>query len=202
MREKWNGFIMVIAGITCFLWIIGFGWVLKDYFIGTESALEASTQISAVPENQPQTVIPADGFNILALGDSLTRGIGDPNGKGYVGFLRDSLSAKTEEELSVFNFGISGFTSERLYSQISQAEVQKQIGSADAILITIGGNDLFRGGQALIDMDLRQIEESMKSFSQNANQLFEAGVDVLEMSRKLPALEDLFLEMTGGESID
>ncbi|MCZ8522081.1 MULTISPECIES: ABC transporter ATP-binding protein [Paenibacillus] len=32
--------------------------------------------------------------------------------------------------------------------------------------------------------------------------LVEAGVDVLEMNRKLPSLEDLFLELTGGQSID
>jgi ABC-2 type transport system ATP-binding protein len=32
--------------------------------------------------------------------------------------------------------------------------------------------------------------------------LVEQGIEVREMSRKLPALEDLFLEMTGGESID
>jgi ABC-2 type transport system ATP-binding protein len=32
--------------------------------------------------------------------------------------------------------------------------------------------------------------------------LIEQGVEVKEMNRKLPALEDLFLEMTGGESID
>ncbi|MCA0755114.1 ABC transporter ATP-binding protein [Paenibacillus sp. N4] len=32
--------------------------------------------------------------------------------------------------------------------------------------------------------------------------LVEEGIAVLEMNRKLPALEDLFLELTGGESID
>jgi ABC-2 type transport system ATP-binding protein len=32
--------------------------------------------------------------------------------------------------------------------------------------------------------------------------LIEYGVEVKEMNRKLPALEDLFLEMTGGESVD
>jgi ABC-2 type transport system ATP-binding protein len=32
--------------------------------------------------------------------------------------------------------------------------------------------------------------------------LVEAGVTVTEMNRKMPALEDLFLELTGGESID
>ncbi|GAE44828.1 ABC transporter [Mesobacillus boroniphilus JCM 21738] len=32
--------------------------------------------------------------------------------------------------------------------------------------------------------------------------LVEKGVQVNEMNRKLPALEDLFLELTGGETID
>ncbi|WP_462409660.1 ABC transporter ATP-binding protein [Neobacillus sp. Marseille-QA0830] len=32
--------------------------------------------------------------------------------------------------------------------------------------------------------------------------LVEAGVSVLEMNRKMPVLEDLFLELTGGESIE
>ncbi|WP_251551800.1 ABC transporter ATP-binding protein [Neobacillus muris] len=32
--------------------------------------------------------------------------------------------------------------------------------------------------------------------------LVEAGVSVLEMSRKMPVLEDLFLELTGGEAIE
>lgn len=32
--------------------------------------------------------------------------------------------------------------------------------------------------------------------------LVEQGIEVTEMNRKLPALEDLFLEMTGGESLD
>jgi ABC-2 type transport system ATP-binding protein len=32
--------------------------------------------------------------------------------------------------------------------------------------------------------------------------LIENGVEVKEINRKLPALEDLFLEMTGGESVD
>jgi ABC-2 type transport system ATP-binding protein len=32
--------------------------------------------------------------------------------------------------------------------------------------------------------------------------LVEQGIEVYEMNRKLPALEDLFLEMTGGESFD
>ncbi|MBB3110252.1 ABC-2 type transport system ATP-binding protein [Paenibacillus phyllosphaerae] len=32
--------------------------------------------------------------------------------------------------------------------------------------------------------------------------LVEAGITVMEMSRKLPSLEDLFIELTGGQSID
>lgn len=43
---------------------------------------------------------------------------------------------------------------------------------------------------------------SEQSVGEWNRKLVEAGVTVLEMNRKLPALEDLFLELTGGESID
>lgn len=33
-------------------------------------------------------------------------------------------------------------------------------------------------------------------------QLVEAGVSVTEMNRKMPVLEDLFLELTGGDTIE
>ncbi|PKG25400.1 ABC transporter ATP-binding protein [Niallia nealsonii] len=32
--------------------------------------------------------------------------------------------------------------------------------------------------------------------------LFEAGIDIKEMNRKIPSLEDLFLELTGGSSVE
>lgn len=43
------------------------------------------------------------------------------------------------------------------------------------------------------------VEESAASWNRK---LIESGVEVREMQRKLPALEDLFLELTGGETSD
>ncbi|MGP7818956.1 ABC transporter ATP-binding protein [Niallia sp. 01092] len=43
------------------------------------------------------------------------------------------------------------------------------------------------------------IEEEVSSWSKL---LFEAGVDIKEMNRQIPSLENLFLELTGGESIE
>jgi ABC-2 type transport system ATP-binding protein len=43
------------------------------------------------------------------------------------------------------------------------------------------------------------IEQELGRWNQS---LVEAGVTVTEMSRKLPSLEDLFIELTGGQSID
>lgn len=43
------------------------------------------------------------------------------------------------------------------------------------------------------------VEEEVGRWNQA---LVEAGVTVMEMSRKLPSLEDLFIELTGGEGID
>jgi ABC-2 type transport system ATP-binding protein len=43
------------------------------------------------------------------------------------------------------------------------------------------------------------IESQASSWNKN---LVEQGIEVKEMNKKLPALEDLFLEITGGESVD
>lgn len=50
-------------------------------------------------------------------------------------------------------------------------------------------------GIILTEFDVQKVPEWNK-------QLVDAGIEVLEMSRKMPVLEDLFLELTGGETIE
>lgn len=91
-----------------------------------------------------------DTFKITALGDSLTYGVGDTEGGGYVRVVENFYKQK-EKNVENVNLAISGAKSDQLLKQLDQKEVQNQIKSADVILMTIGGNDLFRGGEALDD---------------------------------------------------
>jgi lysophospholipase L1-like esterase len=180
LRKKWVGLITIASVLSCLLWVVGLGWVVTDYFSGPVS--------SAI-----QPVVPAegaemenDGFRILALGDSLTRGTGDSEGKGYVGYLIDHLKEKSDQNINLFNFGIKGLTSDELAEQMKQPEIQRQIQEADVILITIGGNDLFRGGQTLVELDLEHVKEIQEDYTKNIT-------SVLSNSRSLNTQATIFL---------
>lgn len=106
-------------------------------------------------------------INIVALGDSLTKGMGDDTGKGYVGDIADEAKKRTSKKVSLLNLGINGQTSDQLRKQLQKPEVQRQIKGADIILITIGGNDLFRGGQGLVDYKSENMVKIKKKYLDN-----------------------------------
>lgn len=113
------------------------------------------------------------GLHIVALGDSLTRGTGDETGKGYVGVLMDEIKEKSKKEVRLTNLGITGQRSDQLKQQVQQAEVQRQIQTADMIVVTMGGNDLFRGGQGLLEFETEDITAVEKKFLENMNFIFQ-----------------------------
>jgi lysophospholipase L1-like esterase len=164
LKGKWVVFVAITSVFSCFLWMFGLGWAVYDYFnVSTSSVAEAP--VSETLETDP------NDFHIVALGDSLTRGTGDAAGKGYVGYLMDDLKKKSDQQLLVTNLGIKGQTSVQLADQVKQQEVQRQIKLADTILITIGGNDLFRGGQTLAELDIQEVEGIKEEYLQNVDSI-------------------------------
>lgn len=163
MRNKSVLFVAITSVIACLICIAGLSLTLFDYFSPSVKP-EVPTKIESEQKNE--------NVQILALGDSLTRGTGDLEGKGYVGYLVSSLEKKTDKKLSISNLGIKGLTSDRLANQIKEKEVQRQIQNADTILITIGGNDLFRGGQGLTDLSNETLRPIETAFEQNLNSVF------------------------------
>ena len=167
----------ITSVLACLICIIGLNLTLYDYF-NPSGKPEVKTNVES--EQKKENV------QILALGDSLTRGIGDSEGKGYVGYLVSSLEKKTDRKLSISNLGIKGLTSDRLASQIKEKEIQRQVQNADIILITIGGNDLFRGGQGLTDLSNEGLQPIEAAFDQNLN-------SILSNLRAVNSKADIFL---------
>jgi len=144
MHSKKVRMITSFAFLASLLWIFALGWSIKDYLFGSASE-------SSVQQDTEQAAKPSNALKIIALGDSLTRGTGDIEGKGYVGYVSDQLK-QAGTDVSLINLGIKGLTSSELAEQMKQKEIERQIGQADVILMTIGGNDLFLGGQSLTDL--------------------------------------------------
>jgi lysophospholipase L1-like esterase len=159
-------FITFIAVLFCLVWIIGLGVTFKEYYAGKPDKIpKLSTVTDKVESNK--------GLTIVALGDSLTRGTGDETGKGYVGDLVDEIKKKTKRSVQLTNLGINGQTSDQLRQQVQQIEIGRQLQKADVILLTIGGNDLFRGGKGLMDYQTKDIAVIEKKYLDNLKFIFQ-----------------------------
>ncbi|HFI0449359.1 TPA: SGNH/GDSL hydrolase family protein [Streptococcus suis] len=80
----------------------------------------------------------------LALGDSLTEGIGDTTGQGgFVPLLAQSLVNDYGYEVDYQNFGISGNTSNQILKRMTDdSQLATYLKQADIMTLTVGGNDL------------------------------------------------------------
>ena len=155
----------VIASIIC---IVGLGITLIDYFDTSKTTIaESKTDSSERQQDKEKKQV-----QIVAMGDSLTRGSGDLEGLGYVGNLISNLEKKTDQKLILSNVGINGLTSIQLAEQVNQKEIQRQLTNADIVLITIGGNDLFRGGQGLTDTSEQTLLPIEAGFEKNLDAIF------------------------------
>lgn len=122
------------------------------------------------------------------------------------------------------NEGLSVFVSSHLLSEIQLMCDRVAIISKGTVL-QVGEVKSLLSNQEQVMWRVEPIEKALSIFSQLGieakveneyiftpfhegavgewnQKLVEQGVCVLEMARKVPALEDLFLEVTGGESID
>jgi lysophospholipase L1-like esterase len=158
-------FVTIVSVFFSVFWLVGLGWAVGEYYAGKPDKIPEITEVEKKAENK-------DGLHIVAIGDSLTRGTGDETGKGYIGVLMDEIKEKTKEDVQLTNLGISGQRSDQLKQQIQQTEVQRQIKTADFVLVTMGGNDLFRGGQGLLEFEAEGIAEIEKKFLENMNSVF------------------------------
>jgi acyl-CoA thioesterase-1 len=79
---------------------------------------------------------------IVALGDSLTAGYGLPEGEGLVPQLQNWLTAQGSD-ITIINAGVSGDTSAGGLSRLDWSLTPE----TDALIVTLGGNDLLRGIQ-------------------------------------------------------
>lgn len=86
-------------------------------------------------------------MKVVAIGDSLTEGIGDDHNEGgFVPFLAKGLDEVCHfQSITTDNYGKSGNRTTQLTARIQESsEIQNKIKEADVITITIGANDLLK----------------------------------------------------------
>lgn len=117
--------------------------------------------------------------NIVALGDSLTQGVGDPKKSGgYVSRIKTQLQKRGYKNVQSYNYGIAGQRSDQINARIQQNKNQltNQLRKANVIVITVGGNDLLQSLQknALISSDSafeKNMDVAIKTYQNNLQSL-------------------------------
>ena len=125
---------------------------------------------------KPSTSAKKKVVTYVAIGDSLTKGVGDStNQGGFVPLLAQSLTNETDLEFKAINYGVSGNTSGQILSRMQEKkEIRKDLKQAQLLTITVGGNDLRKAIlEDTSNLDPDRFEKASKTYEKNLKQIIE-----------------------------
>lgn len=139
-----------------------------------------------IPKSDPQ-LMKSDflknkkiSLNYIAIGDSLTEGVGDlTNQGGFVPLLSGDLGDYFNATVNTENYGVSGNTSQQILTRMTEnKEITEQLKKANLMTLTVGGNDVL----AVIRKNLANLKVS--NFKKPARQYQERLRKILDLARK------------------
>ncbi len=99
---------------------------------------------NAAPPAIERTSTMPETLHVVSLGDSLAYGAGDESGEGITGRLEDELRARGVTAVDTVNLGVNGAQTNDVLARLKQERIRKALAAADAVVLSIGANDLFR----------------------------------------------------------
>ncbi|UOQ45197.1 SGNH/GDSL hydrolase family protein [Halobacillus salinarum] len=123
-----------------------------------------------------KTLFVQDDIKIVAIGDSLTQGVGDgTNNGGYVGILEKSINSNEEaEDITIANYGKRGNRTDQLLERMKQDEISSSLNDADIVLITIGANDVMKVVKSNFrNLNYQEFVNAQAGYKQRLKQIFD-----------------------------
>lgn len=127
---------IMLIGICILISFISFNALIPEASSRLET--DSNTELKVTNNQKVQ---------LVAIGDSLTEGVGDETNKGgFVPLLANGIEAKYPmTQIEIENFGVAGNRSPQILKRIKEEEkIQKNLSTATIITLTVGGNDLMR----------------------------------------------------------
>ena len=127
----------------------------------------------------------AEEVYYLALGDSLTRGVGDEaDNYGFTGLLKEEME-KSPNVLSVEldNRGKNGRRSDQLLGLLKDGHYDEQLKKASVITITLGGNDVMKVVKNdLFNLKPKMFEKALPGFVERYTEI----IDIIRAQTDAP----------------
>ncbi len=112
--------------------------------------------------------------NLVALGDSITHGVGDPEKKGYIEGVKVKLEEKQNTPVQVSNFAIPRYTSDKILKQLQDNKINMQVRKANYIILYIGTNDFRRSADYQFNpLNVKRVNEGNIRFTTNLHKIIE-----------------------------
>jgi len=161
-KWKWHLFLILSIALT-----VLFGYGAVSAYVDVTSPPKTKT----LTKSEVSPVTPGDTY--IAVGDSLSRGVGSSKGRGFVSLVGNDL--KDNKTIDRFqNLGVSGARIEDLLEQLEQKEIKKTLKNAKIISISIGGNNLFNSGEVLKEFSEEKTLSVLKSEIPNLEKVFKS----------------------------
>ncbi|MGM1046190.1 MAG: GDSL-type esterase/lipase family protein [Bacillota bacterium] len=188
-----------VSVIVTIVLLVGFIYAIQD--INSPQAAPSSAKPSAPAQDEGDTVVNMPEFSpekdaearvlpplpeqlkVTAIGDSLAKGTGDKTGSGFVRRSIQLLNDNGRQSELLNNLAINGLTTEALLPKLEEKGIQYALQQADLILLSIGGNDLFKGSGLLENAQAGEVELDPKQFINAVPQATERLKQILEQIR-------------------
>jgi lysophospholipase L1-like esterase len=102
-----------------------------------------SPDVSAPGQQRIEKTLPSS-LHVVVIGDSLAYGAGDESGRGISGRLEAELERRGVSSVETRNLGVNGAQTGDVLTRLRQERIRAEVKKADAIVLSIGANDLFR----------------------------------------------------------
>ncbi|RBW69531.1 GDSL-type esterase/lipase family protein [Bacillus taeanensis] len=125
-------------------------------------------------------------LNLVAIGDSLTYGSGDPLKKGYIHRVKAGMERNFHISASLTNFGVSGYRTDQVITLLHQPQKQKAVREAHYIFLFIGTNDFRKSANYKFDsISVRKMVQGKQMYS---NHLYELITSIRTLNRTAPLI--------------
>ncbi|MGX7176023.1 SGNH/GDSL hydrolase family protein [Enterococcus saigonensis] len=116
-------------------------YIVLNQTIPAAQPILKPTSVNEVVKNQKEKI------HFVAIGDSLTEGIGDETKRGgFVPIVTNDMQERYRlTSVEVENYGVAGERSDQILKRIKKEKtILENIATADVLTLTVGGNDLMK----------------------------------------------------------
>ena len=133
--NKWKESELVRSLLGFFLLFLLFVGLFIFVFPSTHQSSKIAEKIKSI-KNEKVTYV--------AIGDSLTQGVGDSSNQGgFVPVLSQALESDFDWQVTSRNYGIAGNTSNQILKRMQEKkDIQRDLKKAKLMTLTVGGNDV------------------------------------------------------------